>query len=100
MAVVTVSLTIGTTCYYWLTPQASVDTVGGTGLIVGDIISGSVSEPADLTPVVQDFLMDNSFAWDLRLDFRNASPIEFYGFLPGSGGDMLELLTAQGWTPL
>lgn len=100
MAVVNVTLTAGITLHYWLQPQANFDVTSGAGVSrpATGIISGwsawvdGTSEP-QLT-----FAMDAAFRWDIRLTFRGAEPITFKGFQPGAGGDLLELLTAQGWT--
>ncbi len=99
MAVVNVTLTAGVTVHYWFTPQAIFDVSAGNGVASTGIVSGwsawvdGTSEP-QLT-----FELDNAFQWDVSLEFRNAEPITFEGFQPGNGGDLLELLSAQGWTP-
>lgn len=43
--------------------------------------------------------LDGSSLYDVQVRFSNAAPIEFHGFNPGSGGDLLALLAAQGYTP-
>lgn len=99
MAVVTVTSTIAATCHYWLTPKAVEDTTG-KGISVGDIVHGWVSQNADGTPATLSLQLDNAYMWDVLMDFRGAPPIVFSGFNPGSGGDFLTLLAAQGWMSL
>jgi len=99
MSLVTITSTIGTTCQYWLTPHAAVSTTGA-GVVVPDIVHGWLYETSDNTPVTLSVQLDNSYLWDISLHFENAPPIDFDGFVPGSGGDLLTLLTAQGWVSL
>jgi hypothetical protein len=99
MAVVSVTLTVQATCHYWLYPQASVD-LTGLGISLPDIVNGQVIEPADETASQLVLELDNSYLWNVDLRFLNAPPILFDGFAPGTGGDLLVLLTAQGWVPL
>jgi hypothetical protein len=99
MAVVNVTLTVQTTCHYWVTPQASVSSSGG-GVKLPDIISGYVSEPADQTASVLALELDNGYLWNVDLRFLGAAPVLFDGFAPGAGGDLLVLLGQQGWQPL
>jgi len=99
MAVVSVTLTVQATCHYWVSPQASVSLTGG-GISLPDIVSGQVIEPADETASQLVLELDNSYLWNVDLRFLNAAPVVFDGFAPGTGGDLLTLLTAQGWSPL
>lgn len=101
MSIVTVTSTIGTTCNYWFTPQAIVDVSGsGQGVVLPDIVQGWIYESADNTPVVLTLQLDNAYLWDVNMTFAGAAPIVFGTFAPGSGGDLLTLLSAQGWVPL
>ena len=99
MAVVGVTLTVQATCHYWISPQASVS-LTGSGLSLPDIVSGQAIEPADETASDLVLELDNSYLWNVDLRFLNAPPILFDGFAPGQGGDLLELLTQQGWVAL
>lgn len=92
MATVEVTLTLAVTCHYWFMPQAHFDLTTGAGITMPDPIHGFLTDGQGL-----DVQMDPAFRWDLSLRFRNADPIYFEGFQPGVGGDLLELLTAQGW---
>jgi hypothetical protein len=98
MAAVTVTATIGTTCHYWLTPEPTV-AYDGSGLNVLDIVSGYSAESADETPASISLDLDDSTTWDIRLVFEGAPPIYFESLDVSGGGDLFELLQAQGWTP-
>lgn len=99
MSVVTVTLTIGATCHYWLTPQANED-ITGLGVTVPSIVHGSIGPNSDGTSATLTLALDSSYHWNVALTFRNAPPVYFDGFQPGSGGDLLTLLAAQGWVSL
>lgn len=99
MTVVDVTLTLGATCHYWLTPRAAEDT-SGAGITVPDIVHGWIAPDDDGTPASITWQLDSAYAWDVTLEMRNAPPVVFSGFEPGSGGDLLTLLAAQGWAPL
>lgn len=98
-AIVTVTLTVGTPCDYWVSPKA-MEGVTGLGVVAPPIVHGSIAPDATGTPVTLTMTLDNGFAWNVALDFRNAPPVYFEGFQPGSGGDLLTLLAAQGWQAL
>ena len=101
MTVVNVTSTIGTTCHYTLIPQAIVDVTGtDLGVVLPDTVTGWVFETTDITPVVLTLTLDNAYIWDVYMRFQGASPIIFSTFAPGSGGDLLTLLNAQGWIAL
>lgn len=101
MTVVNITSTIGTTCHYTFTPQAIVDVTGSNlGLTLPDIITSWVFEVTDNTPVQLTVPLDNAYTWDVYLRFQGAPPIIFPTFNPGNGGDLLTLLTAQGWVAL
>lgn len=99
MALVTVTCSVGTTSHYWLSPRAVLDTASGLGieLPVGGIQHGWVTVALNGSPTVLSLQLDNSFLYDVRIESRNAPPIFFDGFNPETGGDLLELLAAQGW---
>lgn len=101
MTVVNVTSTIGTTCHYWFTPQAIIDVTGSDlGIVLPDIVNGWTYETTDITPIQQSWALDNAYIWDVYLTFQGAPPIIFPTFNPGSGGDLLTLLAAQGWVAL
>lgn len=93
MSAVTVTLTIGTTCHYWLTPKP-VD------FVLLDIVHGWIAEDADETSATLTLTLDDSALWDVRMTFLGIPPVEFDGLDVTGGGDLLDLLTAQGWMPL
>lgn len=98
MTVQTVTLTVGTTCQYWLTPQAIQD-ITGLGVEAADIIQDWAPVDSSTGPVTIEFNLDDTFVWDIILTFKNAPPVIFNGYQPVSG-DLLQTLAAQGWTPL
>lgn len=95
MANVTVTLTTSITCSYWLVPKA-IEDITGLGISAPDIVQGFI--PGYDTPQTVDLTLDDSYLYDVRVDFQNAAPIRFFGFQP-SAGDLLTELAAQGWTP-
>ena len=97
MTMVTVSSLIGTTCHYWLTPNAKLDTTDGEGVEVPAIQHGWVTIALDGSPTLLSLSLDSGFTYDVLMDFRNAPPIRFEGFAPGAGGNLIEMLSAQGW---
>jgi hypothetical protein len=99
MAVVTVSTTVQTTCHYWVSPKA-IESTTGAGVELPAIVNGVVIPTAQGTPTPLSLSLDNTFTWNVSLDFRGAPPVYFEGFAPGAGGDLLTLLTAQGWVSL
>jgi hypothetical protein len=95
MSSVTVTATLGTTCNYWITPEPVWNTSGsGLELPLG-IQSGYVSAGDVLT-----LDLDNSTSWDVYMEFQGAAPVIFPGLNVTGGGDLFELLAAQGWTSL
>jgi hypothetical protein len=99
MSAVTVTSTIGASCHYWFTPQAIESPTGG-GVTAPAIVHGAIYPNTDGTPATLSVALDAAYAWDVDLTFKNAPPVTFQGFQPGTGGDLLELLTAQGWVAL
>jgi len=99
MSLVTVSATLGVTCHYWFSPQA-VESPSGSGITAPGIVHGYVTPETAGTTATLSVELDNAYAWDVRLSLENAPPVEFEGFQPGSGGDLLTLLAAQGWVAL
>lgn len=97
MTAVTVTSPIGVTCHYWLQPQAAVS-LTGSGVVIPNIVHGQLSANIDGSPATLSLALDDSFLWDVILEFRGAAPIIFEGFAPANG-DLLTLLTAQGWCP-
>lgn len=93
---VTVTSTIGATCNYTFMPQANED-VTGLGVTVPAMIR-DVVQPDPGASKTLSVTLDNRYKWDVDLQLENAAPIVFSGFNPGSGGDLLTLLAAQGWT--
>ncbi len=98
MAVVNVTLSAAATVHYWLQPQANIDLTTGTGVEVPNIVHGWSTQVDTQIPEIT-FVLDADFKWDIHLEFRGAAPIDFFGFQPGAGGDLLEMLAAQGYTP-
>ena len=98
MATVTVSSTIGATCHYWFTPKAREDT-NGAGVQVPNIVHGWVDE-YEVGQTVLSLELDNAYLWDVNMTFQNAPPIVFEGLNVGNGGDLLGMLSAQGWQSL
>jgi hypothetical protein len=96
---VNVNLVVGATCHYWIAPEAS-ESVSGLGVTVPDIVHGWIGENPDGSSATLTVQLDNSYTWDVNLEFRDAPPVYFDGFEPGNGGDLLTLLTAQGWVQL
>lgn len=94
MALVTVTMPLDLTCHYWFWPQA-VLSPSGAGAQAPSFQEGFLYD--GVTPL--SVQLDNGYLWDVQLQFRNAEPVNFQGFQPGSGGELLTLLTAQGWTP-
>lgn len=92
MTAVTVTSPIGATCHYWFSPQAIE--ASSTGVTVPDIIQGWLQPGQALS-----LSLDDAYLWDINMNFRNAPPIVFDGFAP-SDGDLLTLLSAQGWEAL
>ena len=99
MSAVTVTATLGTTCHYWFTPQATISFTGA-GLNRLDIVHGYSAEVTDQTPAAVVFTLDDSALWDVRLDLQGAAPVVFDGLNVAGGGDLFTLLNAQGWIPL
>ena len=97
MTTVAVTMTVGVTTRYWMAPVADQSTTG-SGVTAPDIVQGYIY-PADGATSQMSVQLDPGYDWDVRVSFRNAPPVYFDGFAPGSGGDLLELLTAQGWVP-
>jgi hypothetical protein len=98
MSAVTVTSTVGATCHYWFTPKAKEDTTG-LGVKVPNIVYGWIAENTDGSPAALSVVLDSDYVWDVELEFRNAPPVVFSGFQPGNG-DLLSLLSAQGWVSL
>lgn len=96
MAGSTVTLTVSTTCHFWFSPKA-IEDVNGLGVTTPDIVHGWSDGTPD-TPSVISVILDDGYEWDVHLSFRNAPPVDFEGLAPGAGGDLLTLLSAQGWT--
>lgn len=99
MTAVTVTATINARCHFWLTPQPIASSSGVTVL---DTVYGwndpNVSfGDGDGTPDLS-LPLDDSTTWDIRISFRGAPPVCFDGLNVSGGGDLFELLTAQGWT--
>jgi hypothetical protein len=89
----TITLTVSAQCHADFISQARED-ITGLGVTVADSFIGMV---------VTDTLsvdLDSNYLWDVNLRFRGAAPILFEGFNPGAGGDLLTLLSAQGWVAL
>ncbi len=98
MSTVAVTMTVGATCHYWMAPVAN-ESAGGLGVTAPNIVRGYLFPDANGNPAAMSVQLDPAYLWEVRLAFRNAPPIRFDGFVPGSGGDLITLLTAQGWTP-
>lgn len=102
MTAVTVSTELNgnVTAHWTFSPIATEDTSTGTGISVPGIVRGWANSEGDGTIIANTLSvsLDNAYLWDVDINLRNAPPIRFYGFNPGSGGDLLELLSAQGWT--
>lgn len=97
MASVTVTATFGLTCHYWIIPQA-VFATNGDGVFTFDIVHGWAAGLDG--PVAASFPLDDSALWNIRLSFLGAPPVEFDGLDVSGGGDLFELLAAQGWISL
>lgn len=93
MADVSITMTVGIQGSFFFLPQAAID-LTGAGITAPAPINGSLPSTAPL-----DIQMDAAYLWDIYIQFKNADPIAFEGFNPGAGGDLLTLLSAQGWTP-
>lgn len=96
MTDVTVTMTVGTTIHYMFIPQAAEATMG---LTVAPIVYGWSDAQVDGSPTTVSIDLDSDYVYDVRVEARNAPPIVFRAFTPASG-DLLTLLTAQGWVPL
>jgi hypothetical protein len=95
---VTITSAVTDSCHFWFTPKANVSTTGN-GVTVPPIQYGYLF-PVDGTDPMLSVELDPAYTWDIDIRFRNAPPVIFEGFNPGSGGDLLTLLSAQGWIPL
>lgn len=98
MTAVTVTCPIETTVHYWFSPKANED-VTGLGVEVPNIQYGWFSESEDGSPTMLTVVLDDSFSWDVSLEFENAPPVIFTGFVPAAG-DLLTQLSSQGWVSL
>jgi hypothetical protein len=96
---VTVTITSSAFLNYWLTPQGMED-ITGLGIELPQMIHGSSSPGADGSSTLTSISLNESFAWDVNIELRGVPPIRFEGLRFSAGGDLLELLAAQGWTPL
>lgn len=99
LAAVSVTAQIGATCHYWFTPEPVWDFTG-QGVNVLDSQIGWTAETTDQVAQTVTFNLDDSTLWDVNLSFRGAPPVEFKGLNVSGGGDLFELLNAQGWQPL
>lgn len=112
MTTANVTLTTNATTHYWITPQPAISTTGATtDVSVLNIVQGWVSDGTptpygapdgtftETWPTTVTFALDDSVLWDFDISFRGAPPIRFQGLNVTGGGDLLVLLTAQGWTP-
>lgn len=98
MSEVTVTLPIAGTCNYVVTPNA-VEGTNGQGVVIPDTLRGAVNQSEHETNTLS-LDLDNAFTWDVAITFRGAPPILFEGFQPSNGGDLLTLLSSQGWQSL
>lgn len=98
MATVTITSSVTSSCHFWFTPKA-IQSGTGDGVTVPPIEYGFLF-PTDGTDPELSVDLDPAYVWDIDIRFRNAPPIIFDGFEPGSGGDLLTLLSAQGWVSL
>lgn len=95
MTAVTVTLTVGTTIHYWFVPKADE----ASGFVVPEIVYGWTTENLDGTPSTLSLSLDSDFTYDVRIDGRGVPPVVFPTFKP-SDGELLSLLSAQGWVSL
>lgn len=88
----TITLTVNAQCNADFIAQAREDITGLGVSIAAPIIGMLVTDNLSVD-------LDSNYVWDVYLRFRGAAPITFTGFNPGVGGDLLELMAAQGWAP-
>lgn len=99
MASVNVTMTVRTTVHYDFTAQA-LESTSGQGILVPSPVFGWLGTDALGNPQVLTVALDNSYSWTVNIRAKGAPPVYFEGFQPGSGGDLLTLLAAQGWVIL
>lgn len=89
MAAVTVTASISATCHYSFVPAPIMT----SGVTVLRPTYGSIHPDYGSLSVA----LDDSTVWDVHLTFKGAPPVNFDGLNVTGGGDLFDLLNAQGW---
>lgn len=101
MTAQTVWANMATTTSYWFQPIYSIST--STSTSTGGLSQSSIQEGIVYgTPSTSSSIsvqLDDDFEWIVQMDIQNGPPVQFVGLDVTGGGNLFELLEAQGWTP-
>ena len=93
MTAQTITATFTTVCHFTFIPIPDFTvSQGALPVFIDGYLPAAPDSPADMSVV-----LDDAWHWDLNFRFQGAPPIEFNGFNPSGGGNLFDLLTAQGW---
>jgi hypothetical protein len=97
MTAQTVTATFTTVCHYTFIPDPDFS-LTGAGLQMPAYVQGQVLG-APGSPQVLSVQLDSAWTWDVNLRIQGAPPVQVDGFSAAGGGDLFQMLAAQGWSP-
>lgn len=96
MTVQTVVATFTTVCHFTFIPEPVIS-VTGADFQPPAYVQGYIPGAPD-RPLALSVQLDDGWTWDVNLRIQGAPPVQVAGFSAVGGGDLFEMLSAQGWS--